>query len=281
MTPSTLDAPTTPNPSLRVPARSDDGFHAINTLMVKLPQLADHLHFEPAASFEFVCDELSLPADDSNLVVKAVRAYQAASQLPCACRISLTKHIPHAAGLGGGSSDAATTLLGLERIHEGALGSKKLLALAAELGSDVAFFLTPGAARCTGRGETIEPIPSPPAVSVLLLKPTFAIATAETYAHWHGATAIPGVRYALQETQGLALVNDLEAPAFQKYRFLAELKQWLLARKEVAAALLCGSGSTVFAVLHPAADPQALAAAARLELDPALWCWSGTTQGPP
>ncbi|KAB2639158.1 MAG: 4-(cytidine 5'-diphospho)-2-C-methyl-D-erythritol kinase [Verrucomicrobia bacterium] len=281
MTPFTLDAPAKLNLSLRVLARRDDGFHEIDSLMVKLPHLADRLHFEPAASFEFACDEASLPSDDSNLVVKAVRAYQAATQLPCNCRISLEKHIPHAAGLGGGSSDAAATLIGLEQIHEGALGPQPLAALAAGLGSDVAFFLTPGAARCSGRGEIVEPTASPPALPVLLLKPAFAIATPEIYARWQTATAIPGVRYSRQEIQGFALVNDLEAPVFQKFRFLAELKQWLLARKEVAAALLCGSGSTVFAVLHPAADAQALAAAARLELDPGLWSWSGSTQGLP
>ena len=281
MTPFTLDAPAKLNLSLRVLARRDDGFHDLDTVMVKLPQLADRLHFEPAATFAFACDHPALPSDDSNLVVKAARAYAAAANIPCNCRISLEKHIPHSAGLGGGSSDAATTLLGLERIHEGALGAPKLASLAAELGCDVAFFLSPGAARGTGRGEKIERIAAPPALPVLLLKPAFGIATAEAYAHWQTATTIPGVRYAAQETHSLTLVNDLEVPVFQKYRFLAELKQWLLSRKEVAAALLSGSGSTVFAILHHAADAQALAAAARLELDPGIWAWAGTTQGPP
>ena len=281
MTPFTLDAPAKLNLSLRVLARRDDGFHEIDTVMVKLPLLADRLHFAPAASFGFSCDDASLPGDDTNLVVKAVRAYEAAAKIPCNCHISLEKHIPHGAGLGGGSSDAASTLLGLERIHEGALGPEQLASIAADLGSDVPFFLIPGAARCTGRGEKIEPIPSPPELPVLLLKPAFAIPTAEAYARWQSATAIPGIRYSQQETHSLVLLNDLEAPVFQKYRFLAELKQWLLIRKEVAAALLSGSGSTVFAVLHQAADAQPIAAAARLELDPGIWTWSGTTQGPP
>ncbi len=281
MIPFRLDAPAKINLSLRVLTRRDDGFHEIDTLMVKLPQLADRLHFEPSATFEFACDDPSLPADETNLVVKAVRAYEAAAQIPCICRISLEKRIPHGAGLGGGSSDAATTLLGLEQIHEGALGRQKLATVAASLGCDVPFFLNPGAARCTGRGEIIEPLtPPPPPLPVLLLKPAFGVATAQAYERWQGAGAIPGVRYSAQESQGVELVNDLEAPVFQKFRFLAELKQWLLIRKEVAAALLCGSGSTVFAVLHPEADAQALATAALLELDPSLWNWSGTTEGP-
>lgn len=281
MTPFTLDAPAKLNLSLRVLATRDDGFHDIDTVMVKLPGLADRLHFAPAATFGFACDEPSLPDDAGNLVVKAVRGYEAAAGIPCNCHIHLEKHIPHGAGLGGGSSDAATTLLGLERIHEGALGPDKLAAVAAAVGCDVAFFLTAsGAARCTGRGEQVAPISAPPALPVLLLKPSFGVATAEVYARWQSAAPIPGIRYAEQVIESLSLVNDLEVPVFEKFRFLAELKQWLLIRKEVAAALLSGSGSTMFAVLQPATDAQALAAAARLELDPGLWTWAGTTAGP-
>ncbi|MEI7955072.1 MAG: 4-(cytidine 5'-diphospho)-2-C-methyl-D-erythritol kinase [Verrucomicrobiota bacterium] len=276
-----LDAPAKINLSLRVITRRDDGFHEIDTVMVKLPLLADRLHFEPSATFVFACDDPSLPTDETNLVVKAVRAYEAAAQIPCICSISLEKRIPHGAGLGGGSSDAATTLLGLEQIHEGALGSQKLATVAAALGCDVPFFLNPGPARCTGRGEIIQPLaPPPPPLPVLLLKPAFGVATAQAYDRWQGARAIPGVRYSAQEFQGVRLVNDLEAPVFQKFRFLAELKQWLLIRKEVAAALLCGSGSTVFAVLHPEADAQSLATSALLELDPSLWNWCGSSEGP-
>lgn len=278
MNPFTLDAPAKLNLSLRVLAKRDDGFHEIDTVIVKLPQLADRLSFEPAPAFEFACDDPTLPADDGNLVVRSVRAYEAAAGVSCKCRITLEKRIPLGAGLGGGSSDAAQTLLGLDRLHDGALGSEKLAELAAGLGSDVAFFLTPGAARCTGRGEKVAPVPGLPALPVLLLKPTFAVATAEAYARWEGAAEIPGIRYSAQEVQSVLLVNDLEVPVFQKFRFLAELKQWLLIRKEVAAALLSGSGSTVFAVLHNAADAQALATAARVELDPGIWTWSGTTE---
>jgi 4-diphosphocytidyl-2-C-methyl-D-erythritol kinase len=161
------------------------------------------------------------------------------------------------------------------------LGPEKLAAVAAALGSDVAFFLAPGAARCTGRGEEVVPIPSPPALPVLLLKPAFGVATPEAYARWQNSMPLPGIRYDEQTTSWGMLVNDLERPVFEKHRFLAELKQWLLARKETAAALLCGSGSTVFAILHQLADAPSLAAAARLELDPGIWAWTGTTAGPP
>ena len=88
---------------------------------------------------------------------------------------------------------------------------------------------------------------------------------------------IPGVHYEPQQIQGILLANDLERPVFAKHRFLAELKQWLLDRRETAAALMSGSGSTVFAILHDGADATALAKSARDELDPGLWHWSGKT----
>ena len=179
--------------------------------------------------------------------------------------------------MGGGSSDAAATLLGLDQLHGGKLGPTRLHELAASLGSDIPFFLTPGASRCTGRGEIVEPAPSPPAVRILLLKPWFAVPTPDAYSRWSDASEIPGILYAAQNIDGVALVNDLERPVFEKHRFLAELKQWLIERRETAAALLCGSGSTVFAVLHEDADAELLAKCARHELDPGFWSWSGTT----
>ncbi len=277
MTPLTLDAPAKLNLSLRILAKRADGFHDLDTLMVKLPQLADRLHFSPAAELSFTCNDSSLPTDTGNLVVQAATAYEAAAGIACNCHISLEKHIPHQAGLGGGSSDAATTLLGLDRLHGDLLGPEKLAALAAALGSDVPFFLTPGAARCTGRGDLVEIVAAPPALPVLLLKPAFGVATAAAYAAWQTAVPVPGIDYGPHLAAGVTLVNDLECPVFLKYRFLAELKQWLLARGEVAAALLSGSGSTVFAVLHNLQDAPTVSAAARLELDPGLWSWAGTT----
>lgn len=273
----TLQAPAKLNLSLRVLGKRDDGFHEIETLMVKLPGLADRLEFSPAGAFSFHCDDPSLPAGEDNLVVKAVRAYEAALGSACQYAITLRKTIPHGAGLAGGSSDAAAVLRGLEQLHDDALGSDKLHQIAAALGSDAPFFLTAGAARCSGRGEKIEPQKAPGPLRVLLLKPVFAVPTADAYGRWAVSRELPGVRHAAQDLDGLVLVNDLERPVFEKHRFLAELKHWLLAREECAGALLAGSGSTVFAVLYPDADGEALAKAARHELDPGLWHWLGTT----
>jgi 4-diphosphocytidyl-2-C-methyl-D-erythritol kinase len=273
----TLQAPAKLNLSLRVTGKRDDGFHEIDTLIVKLPGLADVIAFKKAAKFSFHCDDSTLPTDESNLVVKAVRAYESASGIVCNFAISLKKTIPHGAGLGGGSSDAATTLLGLEHLHDAKLGAVRLHEIAASLGSDIPFFLKPGAARCTGRGEIIERVPSPAPLRVLLLKPAFSVPTPDAYERWRESKGLPGVLYGVQDIDGITLVNDLERPVFGKHRFLAEMKQWLLMRDECSAALLAGSGSTLFAVLRDDTDPVELARAARHELDPGLWHWTGTT----
>ena len=278
MTTFTLQAPAKLNLSLRVLGRRDDGFHEIDTLMVKLPGLADEIEFSQAAEFTFKCDDPSVPSDERNLVVKAVRAYESAAGIHCRCAISLKKSIPHGAGLGGGSSDAATTLLGLNQLHDFKLSVDSMHQLAASLGSDIPFFLTTGASRCTGRGEKIEPAPSPPPMTVLLLKPSFSVPTPDAYGRWQQSLELPGVPYTAQEIDGISLSNDLERPVFEKHRFLAELKQWLLARRETAAALMSGSGSTVFAVLKDGTDAEALAKSARHELDPGLWHWAGRTE---
>lgn len=277
MNPLILDAPAKLNLSLRVLGKREDGFHEIDTLMVKLPELCDQLEFREAEEFAFQCDDPSVPSNEQNLVVKAVRAYESAIGSPCKLQISLKKRIPHGAGLAGGSSDAATTLLGLNRLHDFRLNVDALHRLAASLGSDIPFFLTEGASRCTGRGEKVEAVPPPPSVRVLLLKPAFAVATPCAYQRWENSLEIPGICYKPKNHAGIDFVNDLERPVFSKHRFLAELKQWLLARTEVEVALMSGSGSTVFAVLHDDSDPESLAHAARLEVDPELWSWSGFT----
>jgi 4-diphosphocytidyl-2-C-methyl-D-erythritol kinase len=272
-----LKAPAKLNLSLRVLGKRDDGFHEIDSLMVKLPELADVIEFTEADRFTFTCDQQDVPDDGRNLVVKAVRAFEAVSKITCRYSISLKKMIPHGAGLGGGSSDAAATLLGLNQLHGSPISPQQIHEVAANLGSDIPFFLSAGAARCTGRGERIQQAPSPPALPVVLLKPSFGVDTPDAYKRWLTSREIPGVQYAQQHVSGISLVNDLERPVFQKHRFLAELKEWLLDREEPAAALMSGSGSTVFAVLKKIEAAEPLISAAKEELDPHLWSWIGTT----
>jgi len=274
----TLQAPAKLNLTLRVLGKRNDGFHEIDSLMVKLPGLADEIEFSEAETFTFTCSDPSVPSDEHNLVVRAVRAYEAFAGVPCRFSIFLKKNVPHGAGLGGGSSDAAMTLLGLNRIHAERLTAGALHQIAAALGSDIPFFLSAGASRCTGRGEIIEAAASPPVLPLLLLKPSFSVQTPDAYRRWSQSREIPGIRYAAQKACGVDLFNDLERPVFEKHRFLAELKQWLLDREETVAALMSGSGSTVFAVLRDHSDADKIAASAREELDPNLWYWAGESE---
>jgi len=266
-----LFAPAKINLSLKILGRREDGFHEIDTLMTPI-SLGDELIIEPGdAGISFSCDDPSLPSDEENLVVKAARRFFAEIKSEPGVRIRLEKKIPHGAGLGGGSSDAATTLLGLNEMHGRPLSPSRLTSLAAELGSDVSFFLTKGPARCRGRGEILEPVAGVPRLSLLLLKPEFGVPSPWAYQHWQESRPLPGVDYAPQKLGELVLENDLERPVFEKHLFLACLKAWLRGQPEVAVALLSGSGSTVFGVLREDKAAAGLAERARKELDPQLW----------
>jgi 4-diphosphocytidyl-2-C-methyl-D-erythritol kinase len=277
--PLVIDAPAKLNLSLRVVRRREDGFHEIDTLMVRLPGLCDRLTLTAADSDAFTCDDPGVPADGSNLVLKALAAYRATSGSTRPLAIHLEKRVPHGAGLGGGSSDAAATLRAVDQLHGDALGTERLMEIAATIGSDIPFFLGTPAARATGRGEKIEAAAGPGVLPVLLLKPNFGVATPDAYKRWAESRELPGISYAAQAFPWGELVNDLERPVFQKHLFLAEAKAWLLGRPEVAGALMSGSGSTMFAVLKEDKAAEALIDAARAELDPTLWAWQGLIGG--
>jgi 4-diphosphocytidyl-2-C-methyl-D-erythritol kinase len=108
----------------------------------------------------------------------------------------------------------------------------------------------------------------------LLLKPDFVVATAWAYSRWHDSREIPGVTYTAQEFAGQTFVNHLERPVFEKFVFLAQLKMWLVRQPEVGAALMSGSGSTIFAVFRPHVDVDLVAKRAKAELDQELWTYA-------
>lgn len=278
-TPYHIEAPAKINLSLRVLGLREDGFHGIETLMVRLPGLHDSISVEDAGEFGFECDDPSLPSGEDNLVVRAVRLFERHSGKICRIKVRLDKRIPHGAGLGGGSSDAASVLVALDRISGTEVGPAKLAEWAAELGSDVAFFTGSGPAWCRGRGEILEPAPGVPALPVLLLKPGFGVATQDAYSRWSTAPALPGIPCDPVSFSWGDMVNDLERPVFSKHLFLAEVKAWLSRRPEVLAAMMSGSGSTMIAVLKEPDQGNALAVAAKAQLDPTLWFWQGVTEG--
>lgn len=272
--PVTLAAAAKVNLSLRVLGRRADGFHEVETLMVPLA-LADEvsLGVGERPGIECVCDDPSLPADSGNLAVRAAESFYARLGVSPQLRLGLQKRVPHGAGLGGGSSDAATVLLGLNEFHRAGMSVDVLTELAAALGSDVPFFLRRGPAVCRGRGERVEPAAAFDApLPLLLLKPPFGVPTPWAYGRWRDSQEIPGVPYAAQAFPWGELVNDLERPVFEKFFVLAAMKTWLLAQPEVAGALLSGSGATVLAVLRSGDEPaDALVTRARETFGPDLW----------
>jgi len=265
------------NLSLKILGRRDDDFHEIETLIVPI-SLCDEMKIEKnEGGIEFRCDDPSVPMSDDNLVIRAAKSFFVATKLEPAVSIELKKKIPHGAGLGGGSSDAATTLLTLNQLFEANLTRDELSKLAATTGSDTPFFIFESPAICRGRGELVTPVRLSGKLSILLLKPNFAVPTEWAYSRWQHSREIPDVSYLPQEFGGQTFVSDLERLVFEKFVFLAHVKMWLLKQPEVGASLMSGSGSTVFAVLRPNADIDLLAKRAKSELDPELWTFSATT----
>jgi 4-diphosphocytidyl-2-C-methyl-D-erythritol kinase len=273
-------APAKINLSLKILGRRDDGFHEIETLIAPI-SLCDELEIEKddaKEGIEFRCDDPSVPQGDDNLAVRAAKAFLERAKLKSGGAIELKKKIPHGAGLGGGSSDAATTLLSLNELFTTKLPREALAKMGETVGSDVPFFIFQSAAICRGRGELVTPIQLPERLSILLLKPAFVVPTQWAYSRWQDSREISGVPYAAQQFAGQTFVNDLERPVFEKFVFLAQLKTWLLRQPEVGAALMSGSGSTMFAVLRSNTDVDLVAERAKSELDPELWTCACATR---
>ena len=264
-------APAKINLSLKILGRRGDGFHEIETLIAPI-SLYDKIDIERQSRWiDFSCDDPTVPSGDENLVVRVAKAFFEKTKISGGVGIKLHKKIPHGAGLGGGSSDAAATLRALNQLFETKLSREELANLGSTIGSDVSFFLFESAAVCKGRGEIVEPTNLKKKLSILLLKPGFSVSSAWAYSRWQDSKEIPGISYQPQSFDGQSFLNDLERPVFEKFVFLAQLKAWLLKQEQVGAALMSGSGSTVFAVLRSEADVDLLVKRARDQLDREIW----------
>ena len=231
-------------------------------------QLSDRITVSKAAAgLTLTCNLPTLPVDGTNLVHKAATAFFQAAKIADGVSIHLEKNIPLAAGLGGGSGNAAHTLLALNELFDLPLGTARLQELAAALGSDVPFFLQSQPALAVGRGEQVQslaPFPVLRGAHLLLIHPGFGISTAWAYqslAKYPAAlNGQPGrarqLVTLLQGTDlaaaGNAFYNSLEAPALPKFPLLALYQEFLRANG-APAVLMSGSGSTTFAIL-PARD---------------------------
>lgn len=262
--PLVLTAPAKINLWLRILGKREDGFHALETRMCPI-SLADTVTIRRREQGETVltCSDETVPTDESNLALKALRIFEERVGNQGAWEIHLEKRIPHGAGLGGGSSDAAAVLRGLNQLCGAPLSLDQLCEAAAVLGSDVPFFLHERTCDATGRGEHVVPVDFPWTLHLVLIKPPFGIPTPWAYKNWAGSEELLGVRYSPQSCEWGSMQNDLERPVFQKHFLLPTLKNWLLEQQETVAALMSGSGSTIYAVAGTEKEAESLAGKAR------------------
>ncbi|HEU5237061.1 MAG TPA: 4-(cytidine 5'-diphospho)-2-C-methyl-D-erythritol kinase [Pyrinomonadaceae bacterium] len=246
------------NLSLRIRNRRSDGYHDLDTIFQTI-NLHDAFKITVTDNSEIAlsCDDRQLPVDSENLIVRAARALQDRFSVKKGARIRLEKRIPARAGLGGGSSDAAVTLLALARFWGTAATRQILIEIGAELGADVPFFFTGGMARGTGIGDRVEPLPDMPERSLLIIKPVANINTADAYKVFDERCLTTGnSKSILSGSQPIdvfdnktlaSLNNDFEQVVFELQPEIAMAKAALMGAG-AQAAMLAGSGSAVFGI---------------------------------
>lgn len=243
------------NLALEVLGKRQDGYHELVTLLQAV-DLSDRLVLEESETLTLTADDPALPTGEGNLVVRGARLLQEAAKVSRGVRVTLRKRIPVAAGLGGGSSDAAATLWGLNRLWGLRWPAARLAELAAELGMDVPFFLHGGRVLATGRGEILKPLPSTPGLALVLVNPNFPLSTREVYERVPADLAGDGSRakalvaaLATRNASRVAasLYNSLEAVVEPAYPAIARIKSALLAAGALGA-VMSGSGPSVVGV---------------------------------
>lgn len=266
---ATYFAPAKVNLGLSVRSARADGYHELHSLMVPLA-VGDDLSVAPAETLSLEVRGADLPGDERNLVYRAARAYLDAAQIPQGARITLHKALPIASGLGGGSSDAATTLMALARLYPARLD---LHALAQTLGADVPFFLLGRAAVAQGVGEILTPLPVP-RTPLVLVNPGVAVSARDAY-HWLDTEDaftppldIDAILASLQDGRPVPYLNALQDGVVARHPAIGGVLG-ALAAAGLRSPLMSGSGSTCFALA--ASDSQAHAAAQALARQHPEW----------
>ncbi|XP_019418080.1 PREDICTED: 4-diphosphocytidyl-2-C-methyl-D-erythritol kinase, chloroplastic-like [Lupinus angustifolius] len=261
----TLFSPCKINVFLRITDKREDGYHDLASLFHVI-SLGDIIKFSlsPSKTMDRLSTNVSgVPLDDRNLIIKALNLYRKKTGSEKFFWIHLDKRVPTGAGLGGGSSNAATALWAANQFSGCLATEKELQEWSSEIGSDIPFFFSRGAAYCTGRGEVVQDIPPPISLDIpmVLIKPQQACSTAEVYKRLkldQTSTVDPLGLLEKIKRNGISkdvCINDLEPPAFEVLPSLKQLKQRITAagRGEYDAVFMSGSGSTIVGVGSP--DP--------------------------
>ena len=278
----TAFSPAKINLYLRITGKRADSYHDLETIMLPL-DFGDEIvcQLRPAG-LSMECDNATLPTDDRNLALRAARQLAERCQVKQGAHIILRKRTPLAAGLGGGSSNAAIVLATLNKLWKLNTAPVILNELAAGMGSDINFFLAGSTALCRGRGEQVEPVPCRLSATVLLINPGFGISTKWAYESWAKAAAgltvapppVTLLTRALAEDDlagvAAAMFNSLEAPSVGKFPVLDLLKD-ALRTNGAAGAMMSGSGATVFGLFAKTSDAVRVATQIREEFGPSMW----------
>jgi 4-diphosphocytidyl-2-C-methyl-D-erythritol kinase len=266
-----LTAPGKVNLRLKVTGRRADGYHLLDMVMVKLT-VADEMDCQlTPGDIRIVSNSDVLPVDDKNILWKVIDRVRRESGQSFGCDIKLTKRVPIAAGMGGGSSDAASLLLGLNEQLKLGWSFEKLVSIGVKIGSDVPFFLVPGPQRVTGVGELLEPI-AVKSTPIILINPAFPVSTPDVYGWFDEFSSSEDLGLTPKKVGGtdLQLENDLEKVVLPRYPVLAEIKQ-KLDHSGALGSLMSGSGPTVFGVYGSTKDRDQGYEVLQKEIDPKWW----------
>lgn len=255
------------NLGLKVLGKRPDGYHAVDMIMQSI-SFADVLEITPAPSFTLTMDDPDLPTDHRNLAFKAATLISEAAGKPLAVKLHITKNIFKAAGLAGGSTDAAAVLRGLNKFWNSGLTEIELEKLGEQIGSDVPFCVRGGTVRATGRGEVLEDLPPLPPMWLVLVKPLHIdVSTAWAYQNFTKATChkpvsmeslVTAIKNGCVQDVLRNLGNDLETVTLLEYPLLTEIKTALQAQG-AQAVLMSGSGPTIFGIVSSKQEAQKIA----------------------
>lgn len=242
-------SPAKVNLFLRVQRKREDGYHDLASLFQAV-DLKDAMYFHHAHEDRLSCSDPLLPVDGSNLVVKALQLFRKKTGISTCFSIHLEKRVPMQAGLGGGSSNAATTLYALNELCGRPATQTELQAWAGAIGSDVPFFFSEGTALCEGRGEILYPLPPLDEPSIYLVKPVEGISTARVFSHVKVSAQFkcdPKEALSGFYTKRPSYFNDLEEAAFSLLPSLASLKQQLI-ESGFDHVVMTGSGTAFLCI---------------------------------